>query len=534
MKKLVETLKENEQDFEFYPTTKEIIECIYNHRFKIDDGYYYRNYVNLKDVLDIGCGTCNFKKYIEELNKDKEERKQVNISNYYVMEKSKILIDQLDKDVIMLGTDFHENNLIDKKVDTIFCNPPYSEYELWTKRIIQESNCKEIYLVIPERWKENEDIINLLKKLKFDYEVIGNFNFLNAERQARVDVDIVYIDKKYYSENLAFDLWFDETFKIEKKDEDLSFKNTEKIKNEIIEAENKIEMMVKLYNEEMNVLYNHFKTISNLDVDILKSIGVDKNKIKESLKHKHKNLKCKYWELVFEYLDEITKRLTSKTRRQLLDKFTKLKEVDFNAKNIYSLVIWVVKNSNQYFDEQLINFFKTLSCSENVVPYKSNQRIGTSKWRFFEDNDHYTLDYRIICSRFNFEGRYSFNKSIDEYRSIEVIDDICAVINNLGFEVVKKEIIKEYGKTYKIYTKNDEVLFEYKYYMNRNTHIKFNKEVMKAINVEVSRLLGWINKPEDIQKEFCDEMKNGAEKYFKINNCLKIENLNMNLIDYKI
>lgn len=48
---LVLDLKEAGEDFEFYPTTKEMIMTIYP-------------YMDREKVLDIGCGTCNFKKII--------------------------------------------------------------------------------------------------------------------------------------------------------------------------------------------------------------------------------------------------------------------------------------------------------------------------------------------------------------------------------------------------------------------------------------------------------------------------------------
>ena len=48
-------------------------------------------------------------------------------------------------------------------------------------------------------------------------------------------------------------------------------------------------------------------------------------------------------------------------------------------------------------------------------------------------------------------------------------------------------------------------------------HCKFNKEFTKALNVEVSRLLGWIRCKEDIAREFPEELAKGAEKYFKTN-----------------
>jgi len=72
-------------------------------------------------------------------------------------------------------------------------------------------------------------------------------------------------------------------------------------------------------------------------------------------------------------------------------------------------------------------------------------------------------------------------------------------------------------------------MFEYKIFKNGNMHLKFNKEFTKAMNVEVSRLLGWIKSKEDIKKEFTEEMSEGAEKYFKVNKFVQI-NSNLPLL----
>ena len=53
------------------------------------------------------------------------------------------------------------------------------------------------------------------------------------------------------------------------------------------------------------------------------------------------------------------------------------------------------------------------------------------------------------------------------------------------------------------------------------------------MNVEVSRLLGWIRCKEDIEKEFPSEMAKGAEKYFKVNNCISLFNNNLLLLEKK-
>ena len=527
---LIEELKENNQDFEFYPTTKEMIKCIYN---DMESGY--------NNILDIGCGTCNFKKFFEEFEREKgkldEYGRYAKLGKYYVIEKSRILLDKLDKDTIVLGTDFRTTLLIDKKVETIFCNPPYSEFEEWAKEIILNGNCNVAYLVIPQRWKDDILIQKAIETAKVEASVLGSFDFLNAERAARAKVDVVKIDKRvssgygYYSRSLddfnkaAFDRWFDETFKMRdsskenKREWDIEREETEKIKNQLVSAEqSKAKILVDLYNAEQEELFNHFKAISSLDIDVLETIGVKKESVKEAIKQKVKSLKVKYWKIAFEELEEITNRLTSKTREDMLKKFAELLTVDFTVENIYPLILWVIKNANEYYDNQLIEFFKTLSSVENAKPYKSNHRIGTDNWRFADENSHYALDYRIICDRLSFGSYYSWEPEICPRQSKQIIEDILTIANNLGFATNGINIPGCFGEKCNIYLKDSkEIFMEYKTYKNRNTHIKFNKEFMKAMNVEVSRLLGWIKSAEDIKREFPEELAKGAEKYFKAN-----------------
>lgn len=526
---LIEELKENNQDFEFYPTTKEMIKCIYN---DMESGY--------NNILDIGCGTCNFKKYFEEFQAEasrSDKRVYASLGKYYVIEKSRILLDKLDKDTIVLGTDFRNTLLIDKKVEVIFCNPPYSEFDEWTKEIILNGNCKVAYLVIPQRWKDDILIQKAIETAKVEASVLGSFDFLNAERAARAKVNVVKIDKRvrsgygYYSRHLddfnkaAFDRWFDETFKMRDSSKDNKYEwdiekgEKEKIKNQLVSTEqSKAKILVDLYNAEQEELFKHFQAICSLDVDVLETIGVKKDAVKEAIKQKVKSLKVKYWKIAFEELEEITSRLTSQTRKDMLKKFAELLTVDFTIENIYPLILWVIKNARKYYDNQLIEFFENLSSEKNCKNYKSNKRICTSHWRYADENTHYTLDYRIICDRFQFHSGYSLEQELDTRASKQIVEDICTIANNLGFETSTLNIPNCFGEKCNIYLKGDkEIFMEYKVYKNRNTHIKFNKEFMKAMNVEVSRLLGWIKSVEDIKREFPEELAKGAEKYFKTN-----------------
>lgn len=549
--KLIKELKDNEQDFEFYPTTKEMVKVIYNAS-------------EIGEWLDIGCGTCNFRKYFKELQQEdeksytkkekiyqdsnfdrnlrpKESDKPKYFGNYYIIEKSKILLERLEKDVICLGTDFHNTFLIDKPTNNIFCNPPYSEYEEWTYRILSESNCKNIFLIIPERWKNSEKIKKTIEDNKLEYKILDNFDFLDAERSARAKVDIIHFyfktNNKYnnlsdHNEN-AFEKWFDETFKMRDKktlnEWDLEEEKRKKVKNKLINAEgSKAKLLVDLYNEEMETLFRHFQAISSLDVDILETIGITKKTVKEALKKKAQGAKMRYWKLAMDELEEITSRLTSETRNNMLERFKKLQTVDFTIENIYPLVLWVLKNANSYYDSQLIDFFKKLTCPENVKPYKSNQQAFEEgeRWggkRYFRNPkkiSHYTLDYRIIMSS-PFDVSYSGDLSI-RYNTKEKLQDIFTIARNLGFNIGLCDMPTDFGEECTVlYEKSDKVFMKYRVYKNGNMHVKFDIEFSKAMNVEVSRLLGWIRSKEDIKKEFPTKMAQGAEKYFKQNyNCL--------------
>ena len=152
MQKLLSQLKENGDDLEFYPTKGEIVRDLHDSLTE--------RYRNVDSILDIGAGNGILFKQLRELD-DEYERCFIKA---YAIEKSQTLINQMEPNIFILGTDFHQQTLIDKEVSVIFCNPPYSEYEEWSTRIILEGNCDTIYLVIPDRWENSKSINNAIKQ----------------------------------------------------------------------------------------------------------------------------------------------------------------------------------------------------------------------------------------------------------------------------------------------------------------------------------------------------------------------------------
>ena len=550
---LVKELKEENEDFEFYPTTKEIVEKIME--------YIREKRINIGDTLDIGCGNGNFFNKAEEVITEKEYC-TLRFYHKYGIEKSSVLINEVVKNntLSILGTDFFEQNLIDKKVNLIFSNPPYSIYDKWTVKILKEGNADNFILVLPSRWKENKEIKKIMEERKQTFEVIFSSDFYNAERKANCTVDIVAIEPESYSMKDPFDYWFENTFKFNAEKENDYFKDSEEKKekrNEIIASSDTVDMLVSLYNNDMDKLYTNYKELEKLDKELFKEIGIDLKLLKDSLKKRISGLKNFYWQILFEKFNPIKSRLTYKICERITKTLDDNTSIDFTKNNIYEVTLWIIQNSNSYLDEQLSEFFFSLCKSENILRYKSNKRWNEDDWKYIKENlNHYhyawkeekakymkylMLDYRIIVSNWkNFEYRYNDTYQLTEY-AYNFLYDMSVIAENLGFKI--KEFLPnthygainpDYYRNFDIYytEKENDGLFEttsenlfanIKMYQNGNIHIKFCKEFMQKLNVEMARINGWIQDKTECQNEM-DFSEEEVNRYWNSNKKLLLEN----------
>ena len=523
---LVTEIKENHEDFEWYPTTTEIVDALAV-KLKVwaDENWRHRNRT-VNSILDIGCGNGGF---FEKLCKD-EKFKDIE---KYGIEKSMILSEQLPDDVVLLGTDFNQQTLIDKKVDVLFCNPPYSEYDEWAEKIILQGNCNAIALVIPARWAGNERIKYALERRNMQAEVVGTYDFSNAERKARATVDLLFISAKEaesngyrYDENIKdpFELWFDETFKINAETDKYKTRYNsdiqKEIKNELTVKGDTAEMLVQFYNRDMEKLYNNYRKLEELDAAIFDELKVNVPALKESLKKRLQGLKHIYWDLLFEKYDKVTSRLTSTGRKKVINRLNDNTAIDFTLENIFQLTLWIIKHSNTLFDEQISEYFYSLCNAENIHRYKSNKRWSDDDWRYLKENlteyghirqekvrqlKNIVLDYRIIVTAFrNFDTSWHchFTDSC-----LDFLSDTIIIGKNLGFDI-DFELPSAYAdidisdwNNFNIYTKDRKVFANVKLYKNGNRHVKFCKEFMQKLNVEMARINGWVQDKSEAVKE---------------------------------
>lgn len=536
MNALIETLKEAGQDYEFYPTTPEMLDVIVKRIFEKSENYeewdhwsqkmwtgkrtlfeqIQRYFNNAIDILDIGAGAGAFKKafdkYVEGIE---SESRRWNFYNFYAIEKSRILLERLmDAGYSIVGTDFDESTLVSKSADIVFCNPPYSVYENWTCRIISEIQADYIFLIIPERWKENKRIAKLLKETRAKVEILWKGDFLDGERAARAKVEILLIKRRLHTDEL-FDRWFDETFQpAQEVKEESSEEKSERLGNEMIQAENQIDYLVNSYNGELERLIQNYRAICSLDSALLKEIGLKKESIQKSFLEKINGLKKTYWNTVFTKLAPVTDRLTYKTRDKMRERFTAKQSVDFTAGNIYALLIYVCRKASDYYDEQITDFYLGISDEENVKPYKSNQRVFDKeqhrwhyRWNEPENFDPYMLDYRIVTQS-------SVVSKMEQIKEKRQIHNLKAVANTMGFTIGDFTPTYRYGQKGLIYDGNGKVFCEFRIYKNGNTHLKLCREFVTALNVYIGRKFGWLKDKSDIVREFEPDQVPVAEQYF--------------------
>jgi hypothetical protein len=504
------------EDYEWYPTTDEILSVIQSDMHKV-----IRHPCDEKvtaSVLDCGAGDGRSLNYLTSGKK-------------YAIEKSSTLIESMDPDIFIVGTEFNAQVLLDKKVDVVFSNPPYSCFDDWATKIITEANSKYIYLVIPTRWKDSKSIQVAIESRKASAEVLGTFDFLGADRSARAIVDILRVSlvshHGYHNASATvdpFELWFDKNFMLDTHKQsltDLDIKDnikqkvSGKIKSSgaLIESKGLIYVLEDFYHADLESLMHNYKRVCELDTNLLLEIGVNTRSVKETLKLKITSLKDLYWNELINNMSSITNKLSSTSRKILLKKLLENTHVDFNAQNAHAIVMWVIKNANEYFDSQLIDLVVTMTEKANVVLYKSNQRtFRDEQWRYNTKPDGlnmYKLDFRVVLERVGgVVSDYCKQTRLSD-RAADLLDDICTVAYNIGFdtcEFTPSRRLHWDSRVQNVFTFNGgdnkrEPLFEARAFYNGNLHIKFNAEFMCRLNVEFGRLKGWLKTAKEASEE---------------------------------
>lgn len=553
--KQVETLKACNEDYEWYPTTDEMIEAIATDIKKAAGCIG-----NYNSLMDVGAGDARVLK--SDLLNTGGFKYDVR---KYGIEKSVEHVCRWNREITFVGGDFFENTLTNKEVNVIFSNPPYGEYELWAEKIINESYAKVNYLILPKRWEDSKKIKDALSERGFVATVILESDFLTADRRSRAQVHVIRVvsakrmDKESMIKSLDYryryeeeginngtylfsmhdmkndDAISDQFEKLfpnmatlsEDKDYSAEYENKKAKQSEIFSSCGTLVDMVDFYIKDQAKVLENYKKLDSLDMELFRELNLDITAIKNTLTERLKSLRLTYWNAFIEHYEPIKSRLTSKYRKLLYtDVINESKAIDFTVTNAFTVTSIVMNAASQYQDEQVTDFFYKLSCQDNMKAYKSNQKVFEQNgWRYNNKADKYTLDYRIIKKTIYYLSESSHSAGIASHEVENTIKDICIIAKIVG---MPGSMIYPYlggyysGVKYgeKILTRirnEDKVsdLLVLKFYKNGNQHVFLNKEFTLRLNIYIGKVLGWLQNASQAFDEMQQE-EFGKDEFTKI------------------
>ncbi len=302
---LLKHAKNSNQDFEWYPTTKEMIDVVKS-----------RLWGTSLSVLDIGAGDG---RVLHALTK----------GDKYAIEKSRPLLSALTSDVCIWGTDFDDQVLWDKYVDVVFCNPPYSCFEDFSARIIREANASRIFLIIPVRWNKSTKIAEALKFRNATPKVLLNATFEEGDRRARAVIDVIEIN---IESSDPIKLWF-ETNCIKTTSITTHLDNAS---SALIDS-SCVEVLAELYRRDFEALKDRYKKLDEGKNWL--SLFSCADKLQSRFQCQLVELKMAYWE---RFISEM--RILNALGSNGLIPRDKLRCIDFTENNALAVVEWLIKN----------------------------------------------------------------------------------------------------------------------------------------------------------------------------------------------
>lgn len=531
---VVKECREQGLDFEFYPTTDLIINAVKdNMKFK-----------NINSILDIGAGNGQtLNKLAEYMN----TRGEVAHRSKYAFEINPMLKALLSKDIAILGDDFLENSLQDKKVDAIFCNPPFSNYAVWLEKIIMEAGIGVVYLVLPRRWRTDKDehFVNQIKSRKIELNSLGFFDFSadsKAERVARAEVEVIYLSIKHNSLDW-FEVEFNNRFidigKTNNKWE--THKKEQEILKETLTDElttgNYLECLISLFEVERSKFNDMLTSLLNMDTKLVGFLEIDSKKTYTLIKENLNYLEMKYWDEILNRFKPITSRLIEERKKSLLSKINE-RSLNFNLANIYNVTEMIITEAGKNIEEQAVDFWSGFLSDINCKKYKSNEFVvEQNNWQSVKSGkartqSHYNeitepikLNYRLIGYFYQFVEKedYHWNTGLT-YNGRAYLQDIMVIAQTLGFDCSNNDGLLEKdnwrsGIANEIkcrYKGIDTILASIKGFKNNNLHIKFNTNFTDKLNVIVGKSKGWLHSVNDVVEEFGIKQDEAIE-YFNTN-----------------
>ncbi|CAH7189854.1 conserved hypothetical protein [Vibrio chagasii] len=538
---IVKEIANSSEDYEFYPTTTEIIDTLVSDLDK--------HFSNANSFLDIGAGDGRVLSAILKSKKpshlSSEFSKSLFFGDYHTnrkplelmaIEKSRKLIDVLPAEIFPVANDFFNTTLMSIDATVTFSNPPYSIYVQWVMKVLSETRSKAVYLVIPISWKDNKHIADKINERNATVTELGRFSFKDAERKAKVETSLLRIElpydddnknqplHKWVKENILYSEAFDQTNEKQPISSLLSSQCSGK--GPLVNGSDYVSSLLELYQQQSTRLLEDFKAVNSLSKAAIDALNLNVINVSRRMNDAINNLKQEFWHELFSRLDSIYLNLPSSRIHGFKSLLMKRTVADFSEENIRNLLSWINNSITMFDSEMFEDVIGGFMNGVNTQRYKSNKSTFIdANWRYKADknkNSQYMLQTkRIVYSETTLsQGINEDGKLLSSLHN--VVQDMLVIANNRRYDTSKSfDILNQHawasGKPLEFHYHNsesgeDEILFTVKAFKKANLHFHFNERLINEINVEWGRLKGWVSSA----KQASDEMGIDIEECIEI------------------
>jgi len=503
-----------EQNKDFYPTPKEIVEKMIEPYLKED--YYWIKKLQFKNILEPSAWKWDIIDALWDYIDTYREP-------IYVLEKDLNLQEILKKKkVIFLWDDFLEYNEI--KFDLIIMNPPFSN---WVDHLLKAWE-------ISKRWTEivcllNSETINnpYSEKRKLLLKIIEDNNwsiedlwacFDNAERKTWVNVSLVRLKNLKAKEEFNFDIdWLDE-------------EKEEFIEEDFVEKWlmwfNKIESIIAEYNEAKELFKEAYKKVDKLQKKMKWLIYFTNKTFSEIIENNrngqeafiefNKILKRWIWgDLIRK--SKIEKYMTRKLKSNFDSFVNDQKNIELSEKNIKKFIEFVILNKSNILENAIEEVF------DELTKYDKENRYYPEGWK---TNDNWKVNKKFILNwiwirveKYWTSEYWNFSRW-DWWQKLEDIDKVMCYITWKDFAKIRRITDEvDWMVEWKVSWKwGESEFFELKIFKKGSIHLKFKDEFLwKEFNIRACKLKNWLPKWEweEFTKE--KEKKQEQENILKLN-----------------
>ncbi|MFG1594156.1 DUF4942 domain-containing protein [Halobacteriovorax sp. CON-3] len=436
----------------------------------------------------------------------------------------------IEKDPLLQATLRGKNfNVIDsdflnynsgEQFDLIIANFPFSDGEHHLHKAIDIMFSGQIVCLLNAQTiknphtNEKRRLVQRLEELNASIEFL-NEEFLNAERKTRVEVALIYIDKRQTFEDSFFDGV--------KEDQE----NVINLEESFALEQNTIEGLVKSYNGSrekiqsfiVEAFQNHsiFNNILNISV-IGAETGYGENpqtltqEVKLLVNQATNLLKERFWKRVLE-LPEVRKKITNHSEDRFMSEIEKWKMMAFSESNILQFVINLTMLYPNACKEGLLYIFdestKYAFYRKDSEPYQSS-KDNIQFVNAWKTNNAFKINERIVLPL-----NFWLGASESSWERKEFLDDLEVVLGYYGrvsersMDDIVVEAIKN-GQTRKI----DTEFFEVSVFKKGTMHLRFkDKELLRRFNIDACKEKGWL--PHDYSNKSYESMNEEEKELVK-------------------